>query len=126
MQYFSPEELKCKCGKCGSTGHEMNQQFMIMINELRHDYGKPLVASSAYRCPEYNNKVSKTGLNGPHTTGSAMDLLCRGEDAFILLKLALQIGFTGIGVQQKGDVRYLHVDYIVGNSHILRPRLWSY
>jgi zinc D-Ala-D-Ala carboxypeptidase len=36
--------------------------------------------------------------------------------------MALEAGFTGIGVQQKGTGRFLHLDTLEN----LRPTVWSY
>lgn len=118
--YFTDKELQCKCG-CGQN--YMNTSFMYALDVLRERYGKPIVLSSAYRCPEYNDKVSSTGRTGPHTTGKAVDIVCRGTDAYEIMHLAFEIGFSGIGVSQKGDSRFLHLDML---DHDLRPWVWSY
>jgi hypothetical protein len=36
--------------------------------------------------------------------------------------IAMEAGFTGIGVQQKGTGRFLHLDTLEGD---LRPTVWS-
>lgn len=118
---FSINEIKCQ--HCGET--KIIPELLDKLQALRKDFGKPLKRSSWYRCPEHNNKVSSTGLDGPHTTGMAVDFLCHGKDAYDLVHLALLHGFTGIGVSQKGmkDTRFIHLDIIKGNS---RPTIWSY
>lgn len=110
------------CRHCGH--HEMQAEYMAMVQDLRDAYGKPLVVSSGWRCPEYNNKVSSTGLTGPHTTGFAGDFLVSGRDAHELLRLAMQKGFTGVGISQSGDhsTRFLHLDIL----SVGRPWIWSY
>lgn len=123
-KYFSPNELKCKCAHCNSTGDEMDNNFMEMLETLREKVG-PLVLSSAYRCPVYNNKVSSTGMNGPHTTGRAVDIACIGGYALKVIKFALEIGFSGIGVNQKGTGRFIHVDTLTLPEYP-RPNIWSY
>ena len=121
-EHFSTDELKCRCG-CEIPG--MDEEFMRKIETLRVEYEKPLGVSSAYRCPEHNSRVSKTGLSGPHTTGQAIDLRVSGEDAFNLIEIALVMGMTGIGVSQKGlhGARFIHLDNLIGNN---RPWIWSY
>ena len=123
-KYFSLNELKCKCGKCGSTGEEMDVEFMNELDKLREKVG-PLVLPSAYRCPEYNSKVSSTGLNGPHTTGKSADISCRGQHAFVVLWQAMNLGFTGIGINQKGNARFIHLDMLTSPQYP-RPNVWSY
>lgn len=123
-EHFSEYELKCKCGKCEFPG--MDLEFMNLIETIRvdPDWQKPMRVSSAYRCPAYNTQVSSTGENGPHTTGQAMDFLVSGKDAHKLLGLAMDYGFTGIGISQKGphSSRFIHLDNLTLN----RPWIWSY
>lgn len=123
--FFTKDELKCKCGKCGSVGLEMNPAYMTKIVALRQYLKFPLPITSAYRCPEYNAKVSTTGLHGPHTTGRAMDIAVRNEKAFQLIDVAKAFGFTGIGIQQKGDSRFVHIDDLELPAYP-RPNVWSY
>lgn len=123
MKYFHLNEFECRCG-CGRA--EMNPTFLVALDQLRERYGKPLVVTSGYRCPSYNSKVSSTGPTGPHTTGKAADLRVDRGDAYRLLKLALDAGFTGIGVQQKGAGRFLHLDMLPSGPGQPRPTVWSY
>ncbi len=125
-KFFTLEELKCKCGQCGSTGNEMIPEFMVMIVAIRKEADFPFVITSAYRCPEYNAKVSDTGPNGPHTTGMAMDIKCDGEQAWHILNLAYHFSMPGVGVRQKeGEARYVHLDDCDAEK-FPRPRAWSY
>ena len=120
--HFSRSELQCHCG-CGRC--EMDAAFMVRLEQLRVAFGNPMHLSSAYRCPEYNARISHTGSHGPHTTGRAVDVLVSGEDAYRLVQLALELGFTGIGINQKGprEKRFIHLDDLDGPT---RPWVWSY
>jgi len=120
--HFSDAELSCGCG-CGMLP---KQDFMERIETLRLAYGKPLRVTSAARCPEYNAKVSSTGRTGPHTTGRAIDFAVERGDAHLLASLAFASGFTGIGFQQKGSGRFLHVDELPNKPGQPRPTVWSY
>jgi uncharacterized protein YcbK (DUF882 family) len=103
------------------------QDFMEKVETLRVLYGKPLHVTSAARCPEYNAKVSGTGKTGPHTTGRAIDFGVSGHDAHRLLVLAASMpDFTGIGVNQKGDSRFIHLDDLPNKPGKPRPWIWSY
>lgn len=75
---------------------------------------------SGYRCPQHPIEVKKSAP-GPHTTGLACDVAVEGADAYRLLRLALELDFKGIGVQQKGQGRFLHLDLVSEYG-----RLWSY
>lgn len=102
----------------------MQPEFMDRLQALRKAYGKPLIVSSGYRSPLHPIEAAKP-LPGAHSTGHAVDLAVRGEDAYKILVLAPQFGFTGIGVQQKGSGRFIHLDDIV-DPRFPRPTIWSY
>ncbi|MBF0185451.1 MAG: DUF882 domain-containing protein [Magnetococcales bacterium] len=121
--HFSAEELTCHCG-CGRQ--EMDHDFMTALEALRVEFGKSMPITSGFRCPNHNMQASKTGATGPHTTGKAVDIQISGADAHRLLGLAIQRGFTGIGVSQDGfaNTRFIHLD-MCGQGYP-RPALWSY
>lgn len=128
-KYFSKEELGCHCAECnGNNWHKMNDLFMKLLVQLREKVGFGLILSSAYRCPAHNQKSSTTGLFGPHTTGKAADIKVFGEHALEVIKCAIELGFSGIGVSQKGlhDARFIHVDTLTVEENFPRPNLWSY
>jgi uncharacterized protein YcbK (DUF882 family) len=102
------------------------QDFMDKVEGLRVAYGRPLRISSAARCPEHNAKVSGTGRTGPHTTGRAIDLAVSHAEAWHVLSLVMRYGFTGIGVQQKGSGRFIHLDDLPNAEGQPRPTVWSY
>lgn len=123
--HFSNDELRCKCG-CGMM--LMHPDFMRRLESLRKTHNKPMLVSSAYRCPNHNNSVSHTGSQGPHTTGMAIDILISGEDAYELIHAAIGEGFAGIGVMQHGphEKRFIHLDRLESTASGPRPRVWSY
>ena len=124
--FFKPSEFACRCGECGSDGLEMDVQFVYALHQLRSRYGKPLIITSGYRCPEYNSRISSTGEAGPHTTGRAADISIRGREAFELLRHVMRDGYmTGVGINQRGDFsqRFIHLDNL---EHEGRPRVWTY
>lgn len=115
---FSSSELECRhCNEC-----KMDESFMEWLQALRTVYCKPITISSGYRCPEYNDRVSSTGLEGPHTTGKAVDIAVDREEASVLLELAYKLGVKGVGINQKGSNRFLHFDLLDEG----RPTIWSY
>lgn len=122
-QHFSREELACK--HCGQM--HIPLASIERLQALRDKVGHVLRVTSGYRCPEHNNVVSSTGRKGPHTK-AAFDIAIYGEDAYRLVRAAIDVGFTGIGVKQTGPVeqRFIHVDDLVGDADIVRPYIWSY
>jgi uncharacterized protein YcbK (DUF882 family) len=112
---FSKEEFDCQ-----ETGeNEMQHAFMVKLQTLRDVFGNPMVVSSGYRSPAHSIEARKAAP-GTHTQGIAVDIAIDREDAVKLLRLALSMGFTGIGIQQKGSGRFIHLD--TRNQ----PTIWSY
>ena len=119
---FSAAEVACKCG-CGMLPEK---DFMDKVQWVRDAVGFTLPVSSGARCAKHNDETSTTGLDGPHTTGRAIDLVVRGTQAFYVVSAMLRAGFTGIGVQQKGDKRFIHGDDLQNSLARPRPWIWSY
>lgn len=121
--HFSAAELTCKCG-CGMLPQE---DFVQKVEGLRVAFGRALSVSSAARCAKYNLTVSNTGLEGPHTTGRAIDLLVDRKNTFELLELVFSLGgFTGVGIKQHGGGRFVHLDDLPNSPEHPRPTVWSY
>lgn len=118
-KYFSKKELMCS--HCQE--YHFNKNTLLRLNGLREEFGKPILLSSAYRCKDYNNL---RGFTQTHATGQAVDVICDRIDAVKILKLALKYGFTGIGVKQKGEGRFIHLDDLPMSKTRIRPTIWSY
>ncbi|MGR3303792.1 MAG: D-Ala-D-Ala carboxypeptidase family metallohydrolase [Candidatus Scalindua sp.] len=127
-KYFLARKLNCKCGCEG----DMDDNFMSQMVLIREILNTPLRVTSAYRCPEYNDKLyvdrgygKGEHLDGPHTTGRAIDIRASGELAFHLMDVAFECGMKGFGVYQRGKHkgRYIHLDNLTSSA---RPWIWSY
>ena len=121
LTFFSADDWRCK--HCGEN--HTDPKHMARIDELRRRVGFPIVLSSGYRCPVHNQAVSSTGPNGPHTRG-ASDLLVDRLKAYIVLRVAFEMGFTGIGVKGHGPSRFVHLDDLPNDEGQPRPTVWSY
>ena len=95
------EGIEGVCSAQGVAGDAAASPLKDALEQLRISFDRPIHLSSAYRCPDYNDEVSSTGRNGPHTRG-AFDVLVSGTDAYDLLLLAIIFEWTGIGISQKG------------------------
>jgi uncharacterized protein YcbK (DUF882 family) len=124
---FVRSEFRCKCGKCDSTGHEISDDLLDALQALRTICNFPFVVTSGYRCPSHPAERNKDSV-GSHGLGMAVDLLVSHEEATFLLKMALATGlFTGVGVNQKGDGRFIHLDIATEDDiNAPRPHLWTY
>ena len=103
-KYFSEEELSCS--HCQEN--EMNDDFMQKVEALRQELGFPFVVTSGYRCRSHPIEARKFSA-GAHSTGNALDIAVAGD-----------------GVNQKGDVRFIHLDNIEKGQGRPRPWVWSY
>ena len=116
---FSKAEFDCK-----HTGkNEMKPEFLELLQELRTQYGKPIIINSGYRDPSHPVEFRKNSP-GTHSLGLAADIRCQGEEAYRILDLAFKLGFCGIGVKQHGLYRFIHLD--IAAHPFARPSLWSY
>jgi len=78
--------------------------------------------TSGYRCAKHPVEAKKAAP-GAHASGCACDIGVDGADAHRLVALAFKAGFVGIGVNQKGTGRFIHLDTLK-----TRPSgtIWSY
>jgi uncharacterized protein YcbK (DUF882 family) len=123
--HFTVREMACRCG-CGEIVVVVD--FMDRLEAIRKKLSRPMVVTSGYRCPDYNDQVSTTGPDGPHTTGRAADVKIFGEGALRLATLAPGLGFTGVGLKQRGirAGRFLHLDDLAAAPGRPRPWMWTY
>lgn len=115
---FTDDELGCKCGCATLNTHPKFIKLMANVQTLRSQYGKPLRITSAYRCPKHPIEAAKAKA-GQHSI-AAIDLGVSRTDAHEVIRLAMLLGFTGLGVNQKGGQRFIHLD----NRDV--PTVWSY
>lgn len=113
MKYFKLSEFDCK-----HTGkNEMSPEFLEKLDELREACGFPFVITSGYRDVSHPAEAKKS-KGGTHTQGIAADIATQdGSSRYILIKEALALGFTGIGVANT----FIHLD-----RRETTPVTWTY
>tara|TARA_R110002096_G_C14661910_1_gene728337 strand:+ start:24133 stop:24579 length:447 start_codon:yes stop_codon:yes gene_type:complete len=102
LQHFTLEEFKDRI-----TGEViMDPEFLKKLDELRKRCGFPLYVVSGYRSPKH--PVEKVKVKpGQHTNGTAVDIRALSDVyRYIILKHAIDLGFTGIGVY----TTHIHLD----------------
>jgi uncharacterized protein YcbK (DUF882 family) len=99
---FQLHEVVCKCGKCFSI---VDMYTLWRLQALRDKLGKPVMIHSAYRCPEYNEKVDGAD-HSFHMLGVAFDITCRGVTPLEVARVARKLNFKGIGIYPT----FTHVD----------------
>ena len=113
MNYFSTEEFDCQ-----ETGeNQMSPEFLNMLDILRENAGFPFVITSGYRSPNHSIEAKKEKA-GTHAQGIAADIKVNsGAERMVIVKEALALGFTGIGVAKT----FIHVDI-----RKTTPVIWTY
>ena len=97
----------------------MNQEFLLKLDEARELAGIPFKINSAYRTPEHNAKIGGKP-NSSHLKGLAVDIsVTNSRQRFIVLNALLEVGFTRIGIADT----FLHVDLSTDKSQQV---IWTY
>jgi len=120
--FFTKKEMACQgTGEC-----EMDDSFMEKLIATRKKFNTPMIITSAYRHMAHNLAINGAP-NSPHIYGRAVDVAVSGKDAYRLIRIAMDMGMTGIGVAQRGPTerRFIHLDDMDNGDHP-RPWVWSY
>ena len=114
---FNKAEFDCK-----HTGlNEMKPEFMKLLQALRLMYGKPMTITSGYRHHTHPVEARKGHTTGEHTQGVCCDVACAsGADRYQIIRLALQLGFTRIGIAKT----FIHLG--IGGAGLPSPTIWDY
>ncbi len=114
MKYFEESEF---------NGFEMmDERLLSMLDNLREAYGYPIKLTSTYRSPDHPIEAKKS-KPGEHAYGAAVDIACVGGEAtFKLVKAAIEVGFTRIGISRKNN--FVHVG--IGYPGAPETTIWTY
>ena len=114
MKYFEESEF--------SEFDKMDPVLLAMLDDLREAYGYPIKLTSTYRSPEHPIEAKKS-KPGEHAHGAAVDIACVGGEAtFKLVKAAIDVGFTRIGISRKNN--FVHVG--IGYPGAPETTIWTY
>ena len=115
---FALDEFKCSC--CSKV--KIDAAMIDLVQSARDELG-PLSITRAYRCPSHNASVSKTGENGPHTTGHALDIGVKDSRHRKELIDYFATKVTGLGVAKT----FIHIDNLTyEHGFEMRPNAWKY
>ena len=96
-KYFTEDEMKCKCGKCGGKCIVTDKLWRVM-DFVREEVGHPLVPTSGYRCSQHPEEAKKPSP-GEHSYGCAVDFPFRNSsELWKMVFAAKTIGVTRIGI----------------------------
>lgn len=117
-RYFVDKEFQRCTPPCSIE--DMDDEFLYMLDSVRHEAGIPLVLNSAYRSPEYEKSKGRSGT-GAHTYGLAVDIRCTsGVNRLKILQAAIKCGIKRIGIAKN----YIHIDQ--GDRVGLPQNIWTY
>lgn len=89
IKYFTREEFRCPCGKCGGFPVEPKEALVRIMDEMREAFGKAIIivppdghsGGSGVRCQKYNDSLSGSSKNSRHVQGKACDFSAPGVSA---------------------------------------------
>lgn len=102
MNYFTPQELQCKCG----CGMQIDPKYAAWLECVRDDFGKPMIINSGARCPKRNAEVGGEP-DSAHLLGLAADIaIDNAADRFKIVAIAIDLDAVGIGIYPT----WIHLD----------------
>lgn len=113
MKHFKLNEFDCK-----ETGeNKMDVYFLNLLDNLREECAFPFTITSGYRSPNHSIEKAKS-KPGTHAQGIAADIFVKsGHEKYLIIKHAMALGFTGVGVAKS----FIHVDI-----RETSPVVWNY
>lgn len=113
---FKPEEFRCKCGKCNGYPDRMRAKTIMLAQEIRDYYKKPMLITSGLRCKAANNALAGSSNNSKHLKGGAIDYYIKGvTDTLDARKKAIKI------IRNFENHRYTYGDGISTNGIVKAP-----
>ena len=114
MKYFNKSEF--------SNFEMMDEKLLSMLDKMREIYGHPIKITSSYRSPEHPIEAAKK-QPGEHSYGAAVDIVSdSGGKTFRLVKAAIEVGFTRIGISRKKGFIHLGIGY----PGAPKKTIWTY
>lgn len=99
IAFFTPEEVRCRCGGryCGGFPHTVQPLLMEIADRARRWSGHPITVVSGLRCDTWN-RLQGGVENSQHRFGEALDVYFRGVTPEAALAW----------LQSQPDVRYAY------------------
>lgn len=125
--HFEASELWCH--HCHQVA--VRRELLVGLENLRRAWGRPIVLSSAYRCPAHNAAVGGA-KQSMHVLGAAADIeILRTKIPMSVAEGAYQ--FSGIGTRLQGQLAsHVDVRHLMGRANltplatVVKPFIWPY
>lgn len=103
LKFFTKDEFRCPCGKCGGFPVEPNHQLVLLVEEMRKSFGRPIIivppdghsGGSGVRCQRYNDSLKGSASNSRHVQGKAVDFSSPGTPAATIEAYLTKLKNTG-------------------------------
>lgn len=106
-KHFNSSEFECPCDKCDDQ--KISSRFLEKLERVREEYGKSIIVTSGYRCPDHNAEIGGKE-NSSHMAGIAGDItpkLITLDELDTLYEICYNI-FDNIGDGR--SKKFIHVD----------------
>jgi zinc D-Ala-D-Ala carboxypeptidase len=91
-------KLLCTCENLGCDKRSVSQSTLDRAQLVREDANRPLIVTSAGRCPNHPNEIHRD-KPADHQLCQALDFFCHGGiERGQLVNLGIKHGFNAIGV----------------------------
>ena len=104
-KHFAKYEFICKCGKCRSV--EMDPHIISILELVRKHFSKPVIITSAYRCPTHNKNVGGAPLS-KHVQAIAVDIKVKDVNPSVVYKFVDETFPYSLGVGSYNS--FTHID----------------
>ena len=95
-KFFTESEFRRCVPSCSLQ--DMDQQFMLQLDNARKQAGIPFVLNSAFRSVAYEKSKGRTGA-GDHPQRKGVDIRCNtSSNRMKIVRALLDNGFTRIGI----------------------------
>ena len=111
-RHFKRREFACSCG-CGFD--TIDAQTLEILDAVRGHFGRPVIVTSAARCPDHNRAVGGAS-NSQHLYGRAADIQVQDhppmavadfiEERFPHASLGRYLTFTHVDTRADGPARW--------------------
>jgi zinc D-Ala-D-Ala carboxypeptidase len=90
----------------GTAILHMDSEFLLLLDQIREQYGRPIHINSGYRTAERNRMVGGKA-DSAHLRGLAADLRCdNSRDRHDLLEAIFSVGIHRVGIAKS----FIHID----------------
>lgn len=124
MEHFSIQELtESATGRAKKINNDPTPEAVenlkllvdMVLDPLREAYGKPIIVTSGYRCPELN-KVLKGSRTSQHMKGQAADITAGSkQENKKLFELAQKLNLPFCQLIDEKNFSWVHISYDKNN-----------